>query len=99
MNRENAAKFLPLVQALAEGKVVQFRPTPLDNWKTIEKMDTKTWAPSHFRIKPEPREWWINVYPTENAYAYKEHAKAAKNCGRGGETIRVREIIDDGGAE
>jgi hypothetical protein len=86
MNKDDAKDFLPLVQALADGKTIQFCPSPLDEWRNIERMDTKTWSPSHFRVKPEPREWdmWITpkgVLTTNSDMLMRE-------------SIRVREILD-----
>lgn len=58
MNKDNAKDFLPLVQAMAEGKVIQ-------EWSYGEACE-KVWTdvdivecsgkPSRYRIKPEPRE-------------------------------------------
>ena len=63
MNKDNAAQFLPLVQALADGKTIQYN-------------DAGTWFDmagesvafgneiSHYRIKPEPQEVtvWITKF-------------------------------------
>lgn len=55
MNQQNAAEFEPFVIALKNGETIQFQATPLDKWKDVATMDTRTWRPRHFRVKPKPR--------------------------------------------
>lgn len=60
MNKENAKQFLPLVQALADGKVIQakqFDGTFYDVLAPEFNMQ-----PGDYRIKPEPRRIWVNEY-------------------------------------
>lgn len=58
MNKDNAKDYLPLVQALAEGKTIQWRF--LGEWKDLSVMDL-TQDPSTYRIKPEPKKGWYRV--------------------------------------
>jgi len=101
MNRENAAAFLPLVQALAEGKTIQYNH------------DVKGWiddpnpcfdqipcgSPSWWRIKPEPREWWISFNKGSQPNEIKSDAGIYNveqfGIGDHRQQIRVREILDD----
>ena len=79
MNAQNAKDFLPLVQALADGKVIRFQGE--------EQCEVSfCYPPSEYDIKPEPREWAMWVSPkgelTQNSdMLTREH-------------IRVREILD-----
>lgn len=57
MDKYNAKDYLPLVQALAEGKMIE-RLTDDGYWLsgthfTFEK------EPTRYRIKPEPRKAWV----------------------------------------
>ena len=58
MNKENAHEYLPLVQAIADGKTVQVLGKD-GNWYDSPLLNTPT---SRYRIKPEPRtfEMWKN---------------------------------------
>jgi len=57
MNKENAHLFLPLVQAFAEGKTIQYAGI---NWEDIEELVFSEYdKPKDFRIKPEPRTFII----------------------------------------
>lgn len=55
MTKENAHLYLPLVQALADGKTIEMRSSSRDNvwveWETVG------WGnpPNYYRIKPEPK--------------------------------------------
>lgn len=68
MNSTNAAAYLPLVKALAEGKTIQLRPpSPLSTSDWADLADT-TWSQpvEQYRIKPpEPklRAWTISTCP------------------------------------
>lgn len=57
MTKHNAKDYLPLVQALAEGKTIQsnYRGT---HWVDL---DDVSFSDPHkcYRIKPEPRRWWL----------------------------------------
>lgn len=62
MNKENAHLFLPFVQALIEGKTIQYR-SGSGTWIDMPEPSFAP-GPSEYRIKPEPpkpREWWARV--------------------------------------
>lgn len=68
MNKENAHEFLPLVQALADGKIIQYNS--YGEWYDIDEIEFCRYDDSsYYRIKPEPRtfEMYINekgvMYP------------------------------------
>ncbi len=63
MNKDNAKDYLPLVQALADGKVIQHRG--VNGWYSVDAPSFDSPA-SDYRIKPEPREFWVNRYPNGN---------------------------------
>ena len=54
MTKENAHLYLPLVQALAEGKTIQCR---LPNMDWVDSCPFVGWKdhPANYRIKPEPK--------------------------------------------
>lgn len=57
MNREEAAKFLSIIQALAEGKTVQFKSRIFNDWKDTDNPYFE--QNIEYRIKPEPRKVWV----------------------------------------
>lgn len=56
MTREEAKELLPIIQAFAEGKEIQYRNS-LNEWLDITKNDGLSFVslPSDYRIKPEPK--------------------------------------------
>jgi len=77
MNKDNAAQFLPLVQALAEGKVIQ--ELSGNTWKDIEATAFNR-DPAFYRIKPEPRRIWVNEYASGNGIEYHTKEEAISNA-------------------
>lgn len=68
MTKEEAKEFYPILQAFAEGKVIECRTKPSalectdvpNNW--TEMTDIEFWNNTEYRIKPEPK-----YRPFENA--------------------------------
>ena len=90
MTKETARDYLPLVQALAEGKTIQMRGDNDQEWEDSAKPDWTLHA-HLYRIKPEPRRWWIveqGRYAT--AYAYPDECD---HIMRGTPFIEVVEVI------
>jgi hypothetical protein len=61
MNKQNAKEYLPLVQALADGKTIQLKINHC--WEDLD-------CPTQFRIKPEPRRAWAAYIPTQSEPAF-----------------------------
>lgn len=54
MNRQEAKKLLPIIQAYAEGKTIQVKA--IDGiWYDDEDMVKFDSSPQNYRIKPEPK--------------------------------------------
>lgn len=63
MNKDNAHLYLPLVQALAEGKTIQFKRS-VENSPWCDCMGSEFSfgdSPEKYRIKPEPKTAWYRV--------------------------------------
>ncbi len=54
MNREQAKELLPIIQAFAEGKTIEFRNKSFKEWTEI---NNPSFDPTitNYRIKPEPK--------------------------------------------
>lgn len=93
MNKHNAKDFLPLVQAMAEGKTIQYLAFG-DTWKDTDVMASTT-PPSCYRIKPEPIERW-GVISLDSSYvaSYVSEERAAKHVRlMGGRYFLMREVV------
>ena len=72
MNKDNAHEYLPLVQALADGKTIQRRIYESDEWEDYDQVTSENY-PHCYRVKPEPRTFEIvrskltkDIYSAEN---------------------------------
>jgi hypothetical protein len=95
MNKDNAHLYLPLVQALAEGKTIQV--ATMLGWLDLECCDF-----SHpvelCRIKPEPLVYFVNIYADEfPCIAYK--TRFAATSGAISKPIRIVRMIEAEGGE
>lgn len=94
MNKDNAKDFLPLVQALADGKVIQVKF--FDRWADLEVAHFDMDA-DMYRIKPEPREFFIIRYKdgSENGpFCDKEEAEGFALHDDEYSIVRYREVIE-----
>ena len=64
MNRDRAKELLPVIQAFAEGKVVQYKQANTD-WIDCREADFGMGflRDTEYRIKPKPRERWLLAKP------------------------------------
>lgn len=53
MNKEKAQQYLPLIQAFAEGKTLQYKCSIENKWRDTPDLSFIL-APKRYRIKPEP---------------------------------------------
>ena len=60
MNKDNAKDYLPLVQALADGKTLQFDFSGDGRWEDIAAINDFKNPSEFYRIKPKPRVFYIN---------------------------------------
>ncbi len=92
MTKDNAKDYLPLVQALVDGKTLQLKFKNDTKWS--ECGDVSFSYPAElYRIKPEPpkpREF--TLYPT-NLGNYSTSIDS--HCALIGKPIRVVEVLDD----
>lgn len=108
MTPEMAKKWLPIIQAVAEGKVLQIRTVTFhDNlsetqrWQDVPNaalLGPPAGDPESYRIKPDPREFWV-VDRGSNLEAFGSWESAGAYCGlravKLDRIIHVREVIDE----
>ena len=87
-------EMIAVIAAHRDGKKIQCQSKDgRDNW-----FDTPdpVWdfAFCDYRIKPEPREWWVNVYPGGDSYWYETKEAADKQTSKYHlECRHVREVL------
>lgn len=56
MNRKEAAELLPIIQAFAKGKNIEYRTKGFnENWKKVTQIPELSFKSFEYRIKPEPK--------------------------------------------
>lgn len=90
MNKDNAAQYLPLVQAMAEGKTIQMRHSSRHLWQDISDLDL-SYPHDHYRVKPEPREYWLARDSKNGEFLVFDKIPTA----RWNEVIHVREVVEE----
>ena len=73
MNARNAKDYLPIVQALANGKIIQCNDR--GEWVDVDTLYTDCYGPHEYRIKPEPRtfEIWLAPHGAMYPISHKKH--------------------------
>ena len=64
MNKENAHDFIPLLQALGDGKVIQ--EDYFGEWSDLSDEISFSMKPEFYRIKREPRTFKLYIIDTAN---------------------------------
>lgn len=85
-------EMIEVIQAHRDGKTVQCRlQKHQEDWYDAEP--DWNFYDFDYRIKPEPREWWVNVYKTFSVwYDNKEEADKSQTFHRL-ECRHVREVL------
>ncbi len=92
MNIHTAKLFLPLVQALADGKTIQGHASAKHDWVDFEVGEEVEFTdpPDHYRIKPVPFECWVSIKDGKPFCATATYA-GAPSCFK---VIKMREIVE-----
>ena len=95
MNAAKARLFLPLIQALAEGKIIQYCSTYDNRWyDTVEP--TFEFPLEQYRIKPEPRVMFVR-FNDDGIICSKSFDEAAIDrfvTQFGGRKVKFVEVIE-----
>ena len=91
MNKENAHLFLPFVQALANGKTLQWKDEEQEPecWNDLNEIEFLMHDdPSCFRIKPEPRTFEIYAHKYSKQFSNQNYNNPDW------ELITVQEVLE-----
>lgn len=92
MNKDTAKDYLPLVQALAEGMIIEHKGRA--GWYTVDE-PSFDFPPEQYRIKPEPKEAWFNRYEHGEIHGPYASREDAEHCaGNFATQVRYREVIE-----
>ena len=103
MNQKQAERLWPIIKAFGEGETIQCRTRLAEGgWAYASHIRKDGFNPDVFeyRIKREPREFWIHK-SIQNMYAHNSEIEARQGAfdgagiATGSTIIHVREVLDD----
>ena len=103
MNRNRAKELLPIIQAFAEGKDIQYKTELSNGWnKASYPIFSDEREYREYRIKPEPREFLILVSVDDEGVCvfHSDQNKTASQLSKkyttvtNAEVVKVREVIE-----
>lgn len=95
MNKYNAHEYLPLVQALADGKTIQIKTTEWEDFEEYENIKFDE-DPSLYRVKPKPRTFEVYRHKSLGTMITTDHYEANNYAERffyDYERITVQEVL------
>lgn len=95
--RERLKQHLPVMQAWCDGKAIQFRAPESIEWIEYKGEYEPSWQRHTYqwRIKPEPREWWLCWCPKvpQHCPLSVSEQKPVGLC-NACQLVKVREVIE-----
>lgn len=90
MNRDQARTLLPILEQWVRGRQVeyQYKDSYDRSWYRVTETDDWNLHAKHYRVTPEPREFWIHA-SGDSFYGIVNHEDP--DCG---DCIKVREVIE-----
>jgi len=87
-------EIIEVVQAHIDGKDIQFKTTGNTEWRSPDN-NGLFWQfyDCDYRVKPEPRKFWINKYFSNQDTVYDNEYSAKNSVILGGETIELVEVM------
>ena len=88
---------IAVMQAAKEGKAIQrrYRTHPVTDvyWKDTPKPDWN-WTSFDYRVKPEPRRVWVNMYCNRMGFAHASREQADANADAGIYRVECVEFVE-----
>ena len=93
MTREEARQADLVLFAYSQGKPIQFKHKTENSWEPLQYYAGKSWSFHDFdyRIKQEPREFWIILEQSGGVFPAYERKASAEACV--GKVIHVKEVM------
>ena len=85
---------IAVMQAALDGAEIEFRPADTEHPWMINSDPLFGWNEYDYRIKPQPKEIWVNEYPTIAPQLHCSLEDAERCMGNGGITRHYREVME-----
>lgn len=88
-------EMIEVLQAAKDGKTIQWFKPFEGKWYDCIVSPSWDFSKLTYRVKRDPREWWINVYANGEFWVYQTKTIADKNAGDARlECVHVRDVIE-----
>ena len=90
-------EMIAVMQAGLDGKRIQYQDKKgVSPWQDCDHIANLSWDwwECDYRVKPEPREFWANVYPGPRVCFHSNQRDAEDQRTESGVTIKLREVIE-----
>ena len=91
-------EMIDVLRAAQDGMTIQYRNKLSAGswWEAEDSLGLSfDFSGIDYRVKPEPREFWLNVYPHGSVCIHETEEEANRNrCGVTSRTIKVREVLE-----
>jgi len=93
---DDTKRKIEVMQAFLAGEEIEFATAGDDDWETTRDfIITWDWNGLDYRVKPKPREFWVNVYEGISCAIHQTEDRAVHHRGKSCiKTIHVREVMD-----
>jgi hypothetical protein len=91
---------IAVMQAYLDGRPIQLRCNGGNggHWADLLSEPMWTWGQDRYRIKPEPREWWLELHKSFTCWGGHTSQQATVHkvnlATNGGAMIKVREVLE-----
>jgi hypothetical protein len=91
-------EMIDVIQGYKDGKEIEYRPETVEDWYDCGGRPNWDFYASEYRIKPEPREWYMRIYNNNvispSLYdTQKQAINAFSAAGHNFSVIKVREVL------
>ncbi len=100
MNIEETKEAIKVMQAFVDGKTIQYLSSI--GWRDVDPLSTAEmawlWGDVKYRIKPEPKDIWVNEYERQcDDYFYHSREAAEESAAPYAlrVAVRYREVIEE----
>ena len=96
-DKQETERRIEVMQAFVDDENIEVRrKTEMAVWYSVGGDPSWNWSACDFRVKPKPREFWINIYPQQRySFAtYNTKKEADAYALQRSVCIKVREVVD-----
>jgi len=95
MTPDELRESITVMQAALDGKEIQWRDKECpDEWQ-VSKNHYFDFVGNEYRVKPEPIERWVNIYPNGSTTVWAKEEYAKQSLGDVGRTVHMREVVNE----